>query len=88
MRTTSIHQTNHRTRASATPKGRFALAVAAGCLAVVTLPMVASANEGHPGCNGLYETARFRTAQQVGETHGHDTVHHVFERLGCGGHHD
>jgi hypothetical protein len=64
------------------------MAAAAGCLAAVTLPVVASANEGHPGCNGLYETARFRTAQQVGETHGHDTVHHVFERLGCGDHHD
>jgi hypothetical protein len=67
---------------------RFAVAVAAGCLAALTLPVVASANEDHPGCQGLYETARFRTFQQVGETHGHETVHHVFERLGCGDHHD
>ena len=88
MNTSSAHHTGQRARASTTRRTRFAVAAAAGCLAAVTLPMAASANEGHPGCNGLYETARFRTYQQVGETHGHETVHHVLERLGCGDHHD
>jgi hypothetical protein len=51
------------------------------------LPITAAASETHPGCNGLFEQARFRTYQQVGDTNGHETVHHVFERLGCGEHH-
>lgn len=67
---------------------RTAIAIAAGSLAALTLPLAASASEDHPGCTGLYDQARFRTYQQVGDTHGHETVHHVFERLGCGDHHD
>ena len=86
--TKPLTSSGQRARALATRRTRFAVAAAAGCLAAVTLPMVASANEGHPGCNGLYETARFRTYQQVGETHGHETVHNLLERLGCGDHHD
>lgn len=87
MKTTSRTETHRGAPNSATRTARLALATAAGCLAAVALPMVASANEGHPGCNGLYETARFSTAKHR-DTHGHDTVHSVFERLGCGGHHN
>jgi hypothetical protein len=80
MRTPSTPRTSSFRRAT--------LTAALGCLAAVAVPITAAASEDHPGCNGLYEQARFRTYQQVGETHGHDTVHHVFERLGCGDHHD
>lgn len=86
MKSTSGPQTHQRAQAPAARTAKFVVAVVAGCLAAATLPMVASANEDHPGCNGLYETARFRTAQQVDDTNGHNTVHHVFEELGCGDH--
>lgn len=81
MNTSPTHRRTPTTR-------RAALAVAAGCLGALTLPLTAAASEAHPGCNGLFEQARFRTYQQVGDTNGHETVHHVFERLGCGDHHD
>ena len=85
MNSTSGPQTHQPIQAPARRTARYVVAVVAGCLAAATLPMVASANEGHPGCNGLYEVARFSTAQN-GDTPGHDTVHHVFEAMGCGGH--
>lgn len=34
------------------------------------------------GCNG-FEVARFATFKNVGDTHGHQMVHHQLERHGC-----
>lgn len=82
MITTTIHTTSLRRSLN-----RAVLVAAASAATVgvsLAVPAAASATEGPPGCNGLYERARFATFQQVGDTHGHETVHHVFERLGCG----
>lgn len=90
MKATTAHQRTRRASSPTARRVKIAVAAAAGCLAALTVPGVASASEGHPGCNGLFEHARFATYQQVertGETNGHETVHHLFEHLGCGGHH-
>ena len=86
MTTTTIHRTT--LGQSLNRAVLFAAASAAAVGVSLAVPAAASASEGHTGCNGLYERARFATFQQVGDTHGHETVHHVFERLGCGEPHD
>jgi hypothetical protein len=90
MNTTSAHRAIHRASGSTARRAKIGVAAVAGCLGALTVPGVIFASETHPGCDGLYEHARFATYQQVdktGETNGHDTVHHVFEDLGCGHHH-
>jgi hypothetical protein len=60
---------------------------AAGIIALGAPSSVAASGGASNACNGLYDVARFATYQQVGDTHGHDTVHHQFEVHGCGHHH-
>ena len=72
------------------PQLRRALMTATTVAAVgISLFVGASTAEASSenGCNGLYEVARFATFKNVGDTHGHETVHHQFELHGCG-HHD
>jgi hypothetical protein len=61
----------------------------ATALAVPVLMSVSAvgATPRENGCNGLFEVARFATFKNVGDTHGHDTVHHQFELHGCAHHH-
>jgi hypothetical protein len=47
-------------------------------------PSTASASGRSNACNGLHEVARFATYAQVGDTHGHQIVHHQLDRHGCG----
>lgn len=56
-------------------------------IAVLTSVSTAEATPRENGCNGLFEVARFATFKNVGDTHGHNTVHHQFELHGCGHHH-
>ena len=52
-------------------------------LAALFPASAALASQSQNGCNGLYDVARFATFQNVGDTHGHATVHHQFELRGC-----
>lgn len=59
--------------------------VAAVAVVVSVIPAGAAMASGDSprGCQGLYEVARFATYSQVGDTHGHETVHHQLELHGC-----
>lgn len=67
--------------------GRRVLVTSLFAIAALVPASTAVANPSANGCNGLFEVARFATFQNVGDTHGHATVHHQFERHGCD-HHD
>lgn len=68
------------------PLRRLGVAIALA-VAVLTSASAAGASPSENGCNGLFEKARFATFKNVGDTHGHETVHHQFELHGCGHHH-
>lgn len=65
---------------------RLTVALVVAVAGMIPATMAAAA-PGEQGCNGLYEVARFATFNNVGDTHGHATVHHQFELRGCGHHH-
>lgn len=59
-----------------------ALLIAMFAIAALIPAAAASAAPSENGCNGLIR-AGYATFQNVGDTHGHATVHHQQDAHGC-----
>ena len=67
-------------------KIRRLVVVATLALAALAPATAANASPGENGCNGLLR-AGYSTFQNVGDTVGHQTVHHQQDAHGCHHHH-
>ena len=66
-------------------KSRALFAAALAAASIVSIGTSAQGAPSENGCNGLLN-AGFATFANVGDTHGHETVHHQQDAHGC--HHD